>query len=65
MKTAKRVQQLALYSTDCCGEESLFDAGDVFSRCPRCEVFCSWNFVEKVISWRELETEIESDLLAA
>jgi hypothetical protein len=55
MKTAERVRRLALYSSECCSEEVVFDIDDRFSRCPRCEALCSWHFVEKVLSCEELE----------
>jgi hypothetical protein len=56
MKTSEHVRTLALYGSQCCAEEVLFDRGDSFSRCPRCEALCSWQFVEKVFSWKELES---------
>ena len=55
MKTAEKVRNLGLYASTCCLDEVVFDAGDQFSRCPKCEKLCSWEFVEKVFSWLELE----------
>ena len=61
MKTAERVRKLVLYASACCVDEALFDVNDVFSRCPKCERLCSWQLVEKVFSWQELEgLELES-----
>ena len=58
MKTAERVRTLALYASECCCEESVFDIDVDFSRCPRCQALCSWNFVERVFSCKELEAEL-------
>ena len=61
MKTAERVRNLGLYASVCCIDEVLLDVNDVFSRCPKCERRCSWQLVEKVFSWEELEDlELES-----
>jgi hypothetical protein len=55
MKTAERVRYLGLYASACCVDEIVFDVNDQFSRCPKCDRLCGWNFVERVFSWRELE----------
>jgi hypothetical protein len=55
MKTAERVRQLGLYASSCCIDEALFDVNDQFSRCPKCEELCTWELVERVFSWQELE----------
>jgi hypothetical protein len=59
VKTAERVTQLAIYASDCCVDEVLFDVNDRYSRCPKCSRLCSWEFVEKVISWHEMD-DLES-----
>jgi hypothetical protein len=59
MKTTERVRQLALYASDCCLDEALFDRGDRFSRCPKCERLCGWELVEEVFSWLDLQ-DLES-----
>lgn len=59
MKTTETVRELGLYVSSCCEDEALFDIDDTFSRCPKCENLCRWEFVEKVISWQELEQELE------
>ena len=59
MKTAERVHELGLYASVCCIDEVLFDVNDQFSRCPKCERFCFWDLVEKVVSWQEMD-ELES-----
>jgi hypothetical protein len=55
MNTSDPVVELALYASKCCGIEELFDIGDTFRRCPRCEGLCAWELVEPVISYQELE----------
>ena len=66
MKTAERVRNLGLYASACCIDEALFDANDVFSRCPKCERLCSWQLVERVFSGQELdELELEFESEAA
>jgi hypothetical protein len=55
MKTRDKVAALALYASECCGEELLFDVHEYFSRCPCCERPTSWKFVERVLSWQELD----------
>jgi hypothetical protein len=60
VKSTETVRVLGLYASSCCQLEALFDIDDTFSRCPKCERLCRWEFVEKVISWQELEDEFES-----
>jgi hypothetical protein len=48
MKTSEDVRTSGLYASDCCGEETIFDANDCFSRCPRCERLCEWELVENL-----------------
>jgi hypothetical protein len=55
MKTSDVAIELGLYASQCCGIEELFDVGDTFCRCPACQRLCDWEFVEPVISYRELE----------
>ncbi len=64
MRTTENVKQLALYASACCREETLFDRNDTFSRCPRCQSLCFWEFVEPVVSWLDLMEE-DGDLVAA
>jgi hypothetical protein len=52
MKTTDDVREAGLYASECCVEEVEFDAGDCFSRCPRCHKLCEWEPVE---SWRYSE----------
>jgi hypothetical protein len=49
MKTADTVTTLGLYSCDCCNKELIFDVGDSFNRCPKCEKLCNWELVEVVV----------------
>jgi hypothetical protein len=57
MRTSETVKELALYSSACCTEETLFDQNDRFSRCPACEQLCFWEYIEPVVSWLELEQQ--------
>jgi len=60
VKTTDRVRQLGLYASSCCIDEAVFDANDLFSRCPRCERLCEWDLVERVFSWQELVEDLET-----
>lgn len=62
MKTGKTVSELGLYSSECCGAELIFDAGDTFSRCPACQHLCEWELEEKLVAVGDLE---RSDEIAA
>ena|ERR1041385_3312830 len=57
MKTSCDVREFGLYASDCCGEELIFNKDGCFSRCPRCERFCEWELVEKVVPWFELQED--------
>lgn len=46
MKTGENVFETGLYASDCCLQEILFEAGDSFSRCPRCANLSVWETVE-------------------
>jgi len=46
MRTGKDVQEFWLYASDCCLLEVVFDAGESFSRCPRCSGLCDWEMVD-------------------
>jgi hypothetical protein len=59
MKTAERVRHLGLYASSCCIDEAVFDVNDRFSRCPKCLQLCDWDFVERVVSWREFDENFE------
>jgi hypothetical protein len=55
MKTTDKVPKLALYASDCCGDEVVFDVREHFCRCPKCNQLCRWELVERVFSWQEME----------
>ena len=55
MKTGETVDTQALYSTDCCNVELIFEAGDTFCRCPRCQNLCMWELEEEVVSTEDLD----------
>lgn len=55
MKTTERVRRLDLYASSCCLDEAVFDLNDQFARCPKCDGLCSWDLVEIVYSWQDLE----------
>ena len=49
MNTSEDVFVLGLYSNDCCKEELIFDQGDTFWRCPRCNSLCRWQLAERIM----------------
>jgi len=55
METTEIVNELGLYSTNCCGTELIFDAGDVLLRCPYCKHSCYWELEEELVTMEELE----------
>ena len=59
MKTSETVMELALYASECCKGELLFDRNDKFSRCPVCERLCGWVYIEAVVSWTELQEDTQ------
>jgi len=48
MRTSEDVHELGLYSNNCCNEELIFDKGDTFWRCPRCQSLCQWELESKI-----------------
>jgi hypothetical protein len=54
MKTTETVQELGLYSSECCGVEATFDSGDTFSRCPRCQQLCIWELEDESVTTEDL-----------
>ena len=59
MKTGQTVDDLGLYSSECCSVELTFDVGDVFSRCPQCQHRCVWELESELVPADELEREAE------
>lgn len=59
MKTGETVEQLGLYSTECCNQELIFEVGDTFSRCPRCLGLCNWDFDSEVVAAEELDARAD------
>jgi len=55
MKTGETVTDLALYDSDCCSAELIFDAGDTFSRCPQCLHLCVWELEEEIVPADDFE----------
>ena len=55
MKTGDTVETLGLYSTDCCNMELIFEVGDTFCRCPRCENLCTWELDEELVTTKDLD----------
>jgi len=64
MKTSDDARELGLYASGCCSEELIFDKGDCFSRCPRCERLCEWELVENLTSWVDFEHEVAEERAA-
>ena len=58
MKTSEETKELGLYSSQCCSEELIFDKGDTFCRCPRCESLRKWEHVEELVRMGDLEEVI-------
>jgi hypothetical protein len=59
MKTGQTVDDLGLYSSECCNVESTFDVGDTFVRCPQCQHLCVWDLESELFPTEELEREKE------
>jgi hypothetical protein len=64
MKTSEDARELGLYASECCSEELIFDKGDCFSRCPRCEGLCEWDLIENLTSWVDFEYEVAEEQAA-
>ena len=47
--------ELGLYRSGCCSEELIFDVGDTFCRCPRCDLGCEWDLESKITRIEDLE----------
>jgi hypothetical protein len=56
-RTSEDVSVMGLYSSNCCGEELIFQVNDTFTRCPKCEGLCTWELVEELILAGELDAE--------
>jgi hypothetical protein len=48
MKTGETVDDLGIYSTECCSQEVTFDTGDTFTRCPNCSSLCVWELEDEL-----------------
>jgi len=55
MRTGNTVTDLALYDTECCSEEMIFDTGDIFLRCPSCQRPCVWELEEELVTPEQLD----------
>jgi hypothetical protein len=55
MRTGDTVTGLGLYISDCCDVERIFDTGDTFQRCPRCNGLCVWEFEEEIVTAEDEE----------
>ena len=55
MKTGDTVSDLALYDTECCSSEVIFDTGDTFGKCPQCGHLCFWEMEEEIETADDLE----------
>ena len=55
MKTGETVTELGLYDTECCSEEFIFDLGDTFRRCPKCQALCLWELQDEVVKPEDTE----------
>jgi hypothetical protein len=59
-RTPQAASELGLYTSGCCSEELIFDLGDTFCRCPRCEAFCNWELESKITRIVDAETHQDS-----
>jgi hypothetical protein len=55
MRTGQTVDELGLYSTECCSAELIFDVGDTWVRCPRCHRICEWELEDELVRSEDLE----------
>jgi hypothetical protein len=55
MRTGETVTDLGLYATECCSEEVIFDTGDQFGQCPKCQKLAIWEMEEEIASIDEFE----------
>jgi len=55
MRTGQTVDELGLYSTECCSAELIFDVGDTWVRCPRCHEVCKWELEDELVRPEDLE----------
>jgi len=55
MKTGQTVDELGLYSTECCNQDLIFDLGDTFARCPQCQHLCQWELEDELFRPDDLE----------
>lgn len=55
MKAGQTINELGLYSTECCGSEHMFDTGDILDRCPECHAPCRWQIEDELVTTAELE----------
>ena len=55
MRTGETVMDLGLYATECCSEELIFDTGDQFGKCPKCQRLCIWEQEEELVTLDEFE----------
>ncbi len=63
MRTSEDVLDLGLYSNNCCNEELIFDIGETFCRCPKCESLCHWELESRITTVEALETDLYSPAL--
>jgi hypothetical protein len=59
MKTSENALELGLYASGCCNSELIFAQGDCMSRCPSCERLCKWELSENLVSWLDLEQQVQ------
>jgi len=57
MKTSDDALELALYVNDCCNQELIFDFGDTFSRCPKCQRLCAWELESRLTDVVAVDSE--------
>jgi hypothetical protein len=61
MRTSEDVMELGLYTCGCCDQELIFDLGDTFCRCPRCESLCNWELGERITRIDDFEANVSAE----
>ena len=50
MKTGTTANDKALYSSECCNCEVIFDRGETLTRCPKCSGLTVWEITDEEVT---------------
>lgn len=64
MRTGETVDDLGIYSTQCCNEQVTFDTGDTFTRCPNCSSLCGWDLEDELTPLDHVDEDDEDGVAA-